>query len=721
MRDHRPPSHRRRKERFRGESGISIIMTALVLVPLMVFAAFGVDLAGFYSRVSELQRAADAAALAGTVWMPDFDRAKLEAARSLEKNGFVDGRDGIVVTYAPGKRLNSFEVTIEDTSVTTYFSSVIGHRQAIARSAEAQYNLPLPLGSPLNYFGGDRTKTVPSQVLEWSVVWPFSHPDSSWIPINSGGNGCNVGENSNQGLGRWQGASHSSGHRGSTRCQWEPRTYTVSEPGNYGTQIRPSNRPCNVFHSSGANGRWTSSSFESNRRHTSGNGNKQCEWVVTDPTTHPSDALTTRPSNTQCNLPPLGSWSSGSSASFRPGSYYESAGICAWPATLASEDVTPPNPMDVDRPSGSLLPGGGSRSPMFWGQIHGPGADQQSGDAYSTRCKTSTNCNNPNNELYIDPGDPEHGYWYVVKIPEGSGGQVTIRVFDAQFSPNHGLSALAGDSTVSSSANSTNFYTHYRVYRQTNPLDFTSTGREAYSSGGPSNEPNSCHWRLQKESDWEGRWVDLCTVNAVPGAVYFVNVRTTTVGNANSDGRNGYAIEACLSTSCVSPGQPALYALNRMVMYNNVNTGSATFYIAEVGPQYAGKSLVLELFDPGEASGQAWMYPMKPSKTAPKPVVRVPASDCDFSSTRNGYPRGVDRNDGTRCGIRTADGSSLFNGHWVTIRIDIPADYDCEVGIDPETQPNSCWWGIEYRFNGSATDTTTWKARIEGNPVHLTE
>src|SRR5690606_38809267 len=88
---HRPTSRRTAGNRFRGERGVAVILTALVLVPLMVFAAFGVDLASFYARVGELQRAADAAALAGTVWMPDYDKAKAEAAASLRKNGFVDG------------------------------------------------------------------------------------------------------------------------------------------------------------------------------------------------------------------------------------------------------------------------------------------------------------------------------------------------------------------------------------------------------------------------------------------------------------------------------------------------------------------------------------------------------------------------------------------------------------------------------------------------------
>jgi hypothetical protein len=55
----------------------------------------------------------------------------------------------------------------------------------------------------------------------------------------------------------------------------------------------------------------------------------------------------------------------------------------------------------------------------------------------------------------------------------------------------------------------------------------------------------------------------------------------------------------------------------------------------------------------------------------------------------------------------------------VTIKVDIPADYDCDLGANPETTRDSCWWGIEYDFSHAATDVTTWRARIEGNPLQL--
>jgi hypothetical protein len=134
------------------------------------------------------------------------------------------------------------------------------------------------------------------------------------------------------------------------------------------------------------------------------------------------------------------------------------------------------------------------------------------------------------------------------------------------------------------------------------------------------------------------------------------------------------------------------------------------------------------------------MYPKMPSATLPKPVQNVPAASCDYTSSPapNAVQSGSDptgevvltphaSDDTTRCGITTATaGARRFNGTWLTIRIDIPTTYTCNPStpttpVNPEVDANSCWWGIEYRFSESSQDVTTWQARIEGNPVHLTQ
>ena len=77
-----------------------------------------------------------------------------------------------------------------------------------------------------------------------------------------------------------------------------------------------------------------------------------------------------------------------------------------------------------------------------------------------------------------------------------------------------------------------------------------------------------------------------------------------------------------------------------------------------------------------------------------------------------------------RCGVQSSvNGTRQFNGEWLRIRVQIPSTYTCDTTVNnPESVANSCWWGIRYEFaNGGASDITTWQARIEGNPLQLTQ
>ena len=72
------------------QRGYVLAMTALLLVPLMIFAAFAVDVGAWYVKGQQAQRAADAAALAGVVWMPNFSEAEAAAVDAARRNGFEE-------------------------------------------------------------------------------------------------------------------------------------------------------------------------------------------------------------------------------------------------------------------------------------------------------------------------------------------------------------------------------------------------------------------------------------------------------------------------------------------------------------------------------------------------------------------------------------------------------------------------------------------------------
>lgn len=709
-----PRTPRRQHRRGRGDHGLAVlVMTALFLLPMVSFAAFGVDLASWYSRINHLQKSADAAALAGTVWMPNLQKARDVAVDSLARNDIVDGHDDVSVVIDEGATPTSLRVTITDHSATRWFSRFIHGDQPLRRSAEAEYYLPLPLGSPLNYFGGDSSKTgLPDTV---TVHWPVPHDGSgAYRPSNPS---CNVGTASSQGLGRWTSTSYSATGWSSSnpQCRWTAAwTTTPAAP----TTTPPMNVPCNVRQSpSGSQGRWNTSSLfptYSNNRFSSGTGNRQCQWAI--PGTQPPDAATRQPLNAPCYVTGEllgGSWNSVLGIPVYLPLQLLGTNGCQWTTNIT---VSPtPNPIHPDR------------DPGFWAQVEGPGTVTAYGDAFSTRCTTVQNCG-----MIQSTQHRTTGYWYVVRAPEEGVSPITISVFDAAFRRDGVITNHTGDYNLGSSSTSTNptFVTEYRVYRQTNPLDVTSRVPVGTATSGTT-EDLSCWWAVTDQDDFDLRWRPLCRISPKAGERYLVNVRTYAPGPVQGAGLNGYALEAIAD----GPVQPALYAHGDMGMFNN---GSGTFYLAEVGPSFAGKVLAIDLWDPGDvSSGTATIYPKMPSKTQPGAVADAPAT-CTYTSSpdpnvahstsqawgstgvRYSAPRPSDS--ATRCAVATAPtgSSQRFNDEWLRIRIQIPEDYTCTEGLNPETTAGSCWWGIQYEFSSQPYDVTTWKARIEGNPVHLT-
>ena len=751
-----------RGQRGGGEMGFALVIMSLMLLPMMVFAAFGVDLAAWHARANALQTAADSAALAGSVYMPDLVRAQTEATTSLAANGFVSGTDFVTVE---SKRIstneNALQVTVTDSDVDRYFSQVFSGKQKIVVSSVAEYNLPLPLGSPLNYFGGDATKTVAASVPQpdtISVTFPTTY--NTVAPTNRP---CNIGTSSSQGLGGWPttGNFDPAYYSGNTRCTWtftptgsavSPAASNAFPPPDHTTRA-PTNAPCRVkIDGTGStNGQWTSGPSAAYSTSTS-ISSPTCIWSLfaTNLSSLPSFSATEEPDVSKCrtgyepnNLSTKGALTSLGSAAWKlkgnsykllkdwgkdgddavAGKASDGNRLCVW--TEVATIVTTENP---DLPGVNPIAAG--RSPGYWAMINGPGEVSPNGDAFSTRCYISNNCSSVDNLSYRATTDPDRGYWYEIKIPTGVSGTVNVSVFDASGNPSGSLSTLAGDSSSSNSNNS--FETEYTVYRKDNALDFSVRSLAAGADVAGNTSEGSCHWKLQAESTFRGVWKNLCAITGVsPGQTYLLNVRTN---GTSGTGRNGYALQVCGSASCTVGPQPSVAAYADMSLYNNLSAGDSTFYVAEVGPQYNGRILVLNLWDPGDVSGTASLYAMKPSATATKASVNVPASTCTYTATP--FPNAAQTNsdgddtgtqvatahasdNGTNCMVTTTN--KKYNGEWLQIRILIPTNYTCTPGLDPETQVNSCWWGIKYNFAAAATDVTTWTARIEGNPVRLTQ
>ncbi|MCU1369587.1 MAG: hypothetical protein JWO77_781 [Ilumatobacteraceae bacterium] len=186
------------------EGGYVLVMSALLLVPLLLMAGLSVDVGNWYSNASNIQKAADAAALAGVVWLPDTASASTFAEAAAKRNGYEDGIKGVTVKV---ERIGDrrLRVTIKDPAVGSFFYENLGGKKiSLARTGTAEYVLPVPLGSPDNRFGNDPVDVPaagnPNLWGNIHGVETDSQKGDAFAPACDGADNCSPGGSSNQNI-----------------------------------------------------------------------------------------------------------------------------------------------------------------------------------------------------------------------------------------------------------------------------------------------------------------------------------------------------------------------------------------------------------------------------------------------------------------------------------------------------------------------------------------
>jgi len=162
-------------------------------------------------------------------------------------------------------------------------------------------------------------------------------------------------------------------------------------------------------------------------------------------------------------------------------------------------------------------------------------------------------------------------------------------------------------------------------------------------------------------------------------------------------GANKYS----LRVSSLGPDQPAIYGIGDMVMSATRNSTKSDFHLARVEQRYAGKDLIIELWDVGDIVGG-----VPPEDNATFKTVDGTGSTvtCDWVATNGDAGSGA-------CDINAS--SRRFNNQLITMTIKIPDNYTC-LG-------NECWWKIDHTIADQVKETTTWTAYIDGAPVRIVE
>lgn len=159
------------------EQGFFLVFFALMLVLLLGLAGLAVDFSNWTYQGQQEQKAADAAALAGAVYLPDDPPTAFATARDVaSKNGYTnDGTTTVVIQQ--GARANQLNVTITRT-ITNIFAQAIGYStRTITRTATGEYRKPIPMGSPTSQFGNDP---------ESGKTQPDSQYPGFWASIQGG-------------------------------------------------------------------------------------------------------------------------------------------------------------------------------------------------------------------------------------------------------------------------------------------------------------------------------------------------------------------------------------------------------------------------------------------------------------------------------------------------------------------------------------------------------
>jgi Flp pilus assembly protein TadG len=584
----------------RDDSGIVIVWFALSLTMLLGFVGFAIDLSNWWRVANQLQATSDAAALAGAVRLPgNLTAAREEAERIAQANGGSIG----AITTAIGYGNNEAQLTVTTTvTVRNAFLGVLGiGTTTLSRTSTAEYQGPIPMGSPENILGND--------------------PESGtrrdyWI--------VKASEDNRKENGDRFGSSVVDGAVGN---KTDPVSLTSEyDPNGYSFLIRV--EP----------------------------GAPAGELVIDvyDPAhINVGFACGTATDGAATGMP-------------------DPAMAADWQATPAASplNVVPGNP------------------------LYGQGAMYSDATTRYGNDDTSPFCPGDSSPAVYDPGGPwsNQEMSFIVRRPAANGGDP--------------LSGTIIDQLNCSSAERT----------------FPAVGSWAGDTQDIQGFLAPTGWQRDTPTGHYvrrvfHRWVRICRITAPVAGDYAIQAVT----RPGDEGQNRFSLRAAIVPSGTNTN-PALgqnqgvkvFANGRLPIYVNAVRpgglpGTPEFYVAEIAAGNGGRVLTLEFWDIGDVgSGDG-----NPATTTFEVLAPNGGVTCSISPVLGGAVA----NGCELSGIESMSGPQwLYQGQLVTAQIALPSNYSCS--------PNpaiGCWFRVRMHYSPNARpiDSTTWTARLDGNPVRL--
>jgi hypothetical protein len=369
--------------------------------------------------------------------------------------------------------------------------------------------------------------------------------------------------------------------------------------------------------------------------------------------------------------------------------------------------------------TGDILGAGSGGAENFWAAVNGYCAGKESGDPRLARWDqivsgSSLVCPGASSNADYDA----EGYYYTIDVPSGASGNLNVYLFDPAFGNGR------PDQDIWTSNVATTTFKLYGPGPNTTeiPSGGTLLNTTTYASGSTT---------------YQDLWAPFYSGAATAGR-YFLEVYTQ-AGEANSYGINGFGIQAIVGAA--SPGNgtvgsgaaactsvvggtgysatcPKVAGIDAISIFANLggSAGSvANFYLASIDPVYAGKTMDVSLFDPGE--GAQTMKVLDPNDTQVSFTWDTPCTAPPAAATggcSGGPTTSLDVSGTGTQPVGNAYSTSKYNNRYMNLHIPLPTNYSATYGT-------KTWWKIQYTVGSTPTDRTTWAASIGGNPVHLVQ
>ncbi len=759
--------------------GQVLIIFAFLLTILLGAAAFVVDLAWIWSNQLQVQRAADAGALAGVVHLPGDPGGGVAAAKAeSRKNGFEDLVDGVVIVANPDPSFSRRMIVTVSAPVDTFFMGLFGfHEVTVSRTAKAEYVLPVPMGSPENYYGvfgmtrgltstQDVTTTSNETTTHWSCgsggwgatecdgLVPTTAPAGADWTVTSGtmadalrtNNDAYARSNVNDAVQQWGGFGAQSGMQ--TPAAGETLAIT-------GLQVRLSdafiNSSCSSARLSVALSWNGGTSWSSDVMVPSAAGNltttNTADYTVGSATSmsnwggHPWVRTDFSDTNFRVRLSPTEGCTGSRTFSV------DQLGVrITWEFTTpvtTTTTVTTNLPDQLLRGPGTACTSGKMEcfeadgvalNPRgFWGTLNTQGAENVNGDAYQPGYDTRTSGVAPDCSTITDPDracyDGQNYYNYAIEMPPGSTGGA-VYVYDPGFCDvdeerGTGDRWFGGDAAVST------FYTLYDTQGTLSetgddgaPIaasDARFRQMDADDSSMSGSGGDECRYLANQQygdgRDWHNRWYMLASglTGGANGTVYRLHTSSTDPSNPTQQlSSNGENSFALFASASGAP--PKVYGIGAMQAYTPLTANGGT----------VSSEFYLAQIEAVHAGKTVEIHLWDPGDTqnlsANLQILLPTASGWDpmtFSYTAKTGTTNSGRT--TSCNTRAGTDTFVVTNSGGTSRFN-----GCWLTIravipDGYTAPQDGWWKIRYNMSGNDTsfDVTTWTVNIIGNPVHL--